>query len=261
MKRKWGQHFLFSSQIARRIVEAADLKNDDSVLEIGPGHGELTRYYADHVSEAVAIEIDPKFSAALSRRWGSTGRFRVITQDIRDLDFAALGMRRDPVVLGNLPYYVSKPTIRRLLDWGRFSRAIVTVQRELAVRLLAKPGDSEYSLFSVYFLLRAEGELLFNVEPSAFRPEPEVVSSVIRLRIRSSSRPNPPLLERLLRVSFASRRQKLLNNLKRGFKEFNSVRIARAMESAGIFLDARAQELAPEQFLVLAATLEEADVI
>lgn len=241
-----------SASIARRIVEEAGLAPDDAVLEIGPGRGALTQHYAGRVAQTLAIEIDPRFVDYLQSTWGDC--LRVFPLDVREVQWSRLAFERPPVVLGNLPYKISKPVIKSLLDWGGYKRAIIMIQKELAERLLAAPGQSAYSLFSVYFSLRAKGEKLFDVEPQAFKPPPQVMSSVLRLVPRPLA-PEPPELARVLRASFFSRRQKLLNNLRREWKTWEPGRIVAAIEKARISPAARAQEVSVEQFLELARNL------
>ncbi|MBI2070973.1 MAG: ribosomal RNA small subunit methyltransferase A [Elusimicrobia bacterium] len=248
MKRKWGQHFLASQETVRRIVEAAGISPEDSVVEIGPGHGELTRHYIERVRRAVLFEIDPRLAALLVERWGKDqGRVSVRQEDIRDADFAGLGFDRPPVVLGNLPYYVSKPVVSRLIQWGGFNRAILMLQWEVVQRLLSGPGESAYSLMSVLFQLKARAELIVKVEPSAFRPPPKVCSAVIRMVPVDSGMEATPRFERLLRAAFHSRRQKLINSLGHQLDLSKSELMERLM-ALGISPEARPQEVTPSDY-------------
>lgn len=256
MKRKWGQHFLASPDIARRIVEAAKISPEDIVVEIGPGHGELTGHYIERAAKTFLVEVDPHLAEKLTQRWKALGgRLAIINQDIREVDFTSLSLLKRPVVLGNLPYNVSKPILSWLINWGRFERAVLTLQKEVVDRLLAFPGDPAYSLFSVLFALRAKGEIILTLGPEHFRPRPKVTSVVMTMHPKTAPPGAGPALEKLLRAAFRARRQMMINSLTRNIPQVSKERLAEAMTASAIPLSARAQEVSGEKFLLLLANL------
>lgn len=256
MKRKWGQHFLASTDIARRIVEPALIDSQDVVVEVGPGHGELTRHYIERARKTFLIEVDPRLCEKLKDRWRSLGdRVIVINQDIREVDFKNLAPDKPPVVLGNLPYYVSKPIVSWLIEWGKFDRAVLMLQQEVVDRLVARPGDSEYSLFTVLFSLRAEGRVLMTVGPEHFRPPPKVKSCVIEVRPKKPAAVNFSSLEKLLKAAFTSRRQKLINSLARSLPGISKIDFEKALTASEIPVSARAQEVSGDSFIRLLENL------
>ncbi|MBI2841170.1 MAG: ribosomal RNA small subunit methyltransferase A [Acidobacteria bacterium] len=218
MGRKWGQNFLVSTQYARRIVDEADLSG--TVLEIGPGRGILTRELLTRGVAAVhAVEIDPRLCEDLSTST-SEPRLRLHRSDILDFDFDKLGEARSFVV-GNIPYQITSPLIERLLlEWHRWSGMVLMVQREVADRICGRPRTRNYSALSVMVSTFAHAARAFDVHRRHFRPQPQVDSTVIVLRMRER-----PLVEApadyaaFLKALFSQRRKKLSNSLKRLFEE------------------------------------------
>ncbi|MBI4669880.1 MAG: ribosomal RNA small subunit methyltransferase A [Elusimicrobia bacterium] len=250
--RKWGQHFLRSPETSVRIVEAAAIQAGDCVLEIGPGHGELTRHYAGRAAEAFLLEIDPILVQRLSCRWSAQkGRVKIIEGDARKFDFKTLAFSKPPVVLGNLPYYASKPILSKLLDWGGFDRAVIMLQLELCQRLLAQAGSSNYSALSVLFQLRASGgRMAMILEPEAFQPSPKVKSALICFSPNKSAA-GFDCLEKILRAAFFSRRKKLINSLAKSLPDFDKKNLAEIISSVGISPEARPQDVSPKSYVEL----------
>ncbi|MBI4369711.1 MAG: ribosomal RNA small subunit methyltransferase A [Elusimicrobia bacterium] len=260
MARKWGQHFLSNADISRRIVEAAQIAASDQILEIGPGHGELTTHYIEKVQKSVLLEIDPALAGRLRQRWALPDeRMAIIQADALEVDWAALGWLKPPMVLGNLPYYASKPLVMKLIEWGGFKRAVLMLQEEVARRLAAAPATSDYGLMSVLFQRRARGRLLFIVEKKEFRPPPKVQSAVIliepRLDGEISVDRDPSWFIAVVKAAFSARRQKMTNALARRFPKISKEQILSAMRDSGIPDDKRAQEVPPENFVSLSQKL------
>jgi 16S rRNA (adenine1518-N6/adenine1519-N6)-dimethyltransferase len=201
------------------LIGAIDPSPDQTFLEIGPGQGALTRALAPRVKRIIAVEIDRDLAAALPTR--VPGNVQVVTADFLDVDLAALlGSEPLPVrVAGNLPYNVSSPILFRLLrhaDEGRqFADATVMLQKEVADRLAAAPGQSGYGTLALQTGLSADVGRLLTLPPGAFRPPPKVTSAVVRLTFRP--RPvdvDPAAFERVVRAIFVHRRKTLLNALR-----------------------------------------------
>lgn len=218
-RKRFGQHFLEPAWVAK-LIEGLSPRPDDTFLEIGPGRGALTKPLAARVGRLVAVEIDRDLAAALPSQL--PGHVRIVQGDFLDTDLDALlaGERRPLRVVGNLPYNVSTPILFKLLgaaDEGRvFSDATVMLQKEVADRLVARPGTSDYGALAIQVALSADVERVLTLPPGAFRPPPKVTSAVVRLAFR----PRPVdvgdarTFERLVRGMFLQRRKTLANALK-----------------------------------------------
>jgi 16S rRNA (adenine1518-N6/adenine1519-N6)-dimethyltransferase len=217
-RKRFGQHFLEPAWVSK-LVDAVEPKPTDTFLEIGPGRGALTQVLAPRVARVVAIEIDRDLAAVLPARL--PGNVRVVEGDFLDVEISALIEGEPPPVrvIGNLAYNVSSPILFKLLDAcddGRgFIDATLMLQKEVADRLVASPGNREYGVLAIQVGLLANVERLFTLPPGAFRPSPKVTSAVVRLTF------HPPavdvgdrgVFERLVRGIFLQRRKTLLNAL------------------------------------------------
>ena len=254
--RRWGQNFLVDAGAAARIVAAAAVAPGESVVEIGPGDGALTRLLAATGGNLLAVEIDPLRAEALSRELAPFSNVAIAAGDALAMPIAerlaAHGLAAPAAVVGNLPYNVATPILRAAVrERGAVSRIVATVQKEVARRLVARPGSDDYGFLSVETAFFAGAEILFDLPPGAFRPRPKVVSAVVRLRPRE-----PPAagadLDRLLDVTsraFRFRRKTLPNALAGG----GSRAIwEEALAAVGKPPTARAEELSPEEFVALA---------
>jgi 16S rRNA (adenine1518-N6/adenine1519-N6)-dimethyltransferase len=248
-----GQNFLADPNLLDAIVRDAELGPEDVVLEIGPGEGVLTERLAEAAGHVHAVEIDRGLAAALEPvaglpnvdlHWGDAVR----------LDLA--GLRPPPTaVVSNLPYSVATPVILRTIEeLPGVERWTVMVQREIADRLRAEPGSRTYGSPSVLAQIATEVRLLRTVDPAVFRPRPRVESAVLRLQRRG---PGAGAATRtLVRGAFAHRRKSLARSLELAAPgRMDAVRAALA--EAGLRADARAESLSPEDFVRLAAKLEE----
>lgn len=220
-----GQHFLCDSRIAARIVAAAGLTADDTVVEIGPGRGFLTRRLAQRAGRVVAVELDARLCAELPARLGFPDNLRCVAADAREVDLSALaagdsgpGAAAGYQVIGNLPYYAANPIIRRALEAAPPpSLALFMVQWEVADSMTAAPGAM--TLLSVATQYYAEARLVCAVPPAAFRPPPKVRSAVVRLAPRPRPAVDTPDREAffaVVRAGFAAPRKQLRNSLSRG---------------------------------------------
>ena len=218
-RKRFGQHFLEPAWVAK-VINTIAPTTDQTFLEIGPGRGALTRPLAARAGRVVAIEIDRDLAASLARE--PIPNLRVLQSDFLEVDLeeALRGEPRPLRVAGNLPYNVSSPILFRLLgaaDEGRFcSDATLMLQKEVADRLVARPGRKEYGVLAIQVALRADVTHLLTLPPGAFRPPPKVTSAVVRLRFR------PPavdvgdsrVFERIVRGMFLQRRKTIANALR-----------------------------------------------
>jgi 16S rRNA (adenine1518-N6/adenine1519-N6)-dimethyltransferase len=216
-RKRFGQHFLEPAWVAK-LVDSLDARTGDTFLEIGPGRGALTAPLSGRVAKLVAVEIDRDLAAALPSRLPSV---RVVRADFLDVDLPAL-LREEhlPVrVVGNLPYNVSSPILFKLLhdaDDGRLlSDATLMLQKEVADRLVARPGSSDYGALAIQVALLADAERVLSLPPGAFRPPPKVKSAVVRLRFRPPSIDvgDRSTFEKLVRGLFLQRRKTVANAL------------------------------------------------
>jgi 16S rRNA (adenine1518-N6/adenine1519-N6)-dimethyltransferase len=269
-KPKLGQHFLASDSFAAQIVDALGDISQDTVLEIGPGRGILTSLLAKRVRRLIAVELDRVLAAQLRLRFGMFPNVEVIEADILSIDFDSLfgpkpGLRRpgiafqpEPVkVIGNLPYYITSDILLRLFDYSKyFETIVILVQREVADRIAAEPGSSDYGLLSATAQLYARVEKLFTLPPGAFAPPPKVHSTALRLTIAprqkelgldSDGHIKSGFID-FLKLSFGQKRKTLWNNLKSNYPE---PRLRAALAQAGVKPAARAETLTLEESAAL----------
>jgi 16S rRNA (adenine1518-N6/adenine1519-N6)-dimethyltransferase len=184
IRKSLGQHFLNDRRILGRIADALELSGSELVVEIGPGRGALTELLLARARHVVAIEYDRALAALLRERYASDSRVTIVERDVLDVSFGELA--KGPYVLaGNVPYYITTPIIFKGLTNPRPDRAVYLVQREVAERIVAPPGDREYGALSVNVQAVATAELLFRVSRGAFQPPPRVDSTVLRLTPRA----------------------------------------------------------------------------
>jgi 16S rRNA (adenine1518-N6/adenine1519-N6)-dimethyltransferase len=269
-KPKLGQHFLASESAARRIVEELGDISESTVIEIGPGRGALTALLAQRARRLIAIELDRVLAAQLRMQFAQTPNLEVIEGDVLSIDFDTIlgprpgfqrpGLTVEPErahVVGNLPYYITSDILLHLFTYRRhFSSLVIMVQKEVADRLAAKPGTSEYGLLSATAQLYARVEKLFTLPPGAFAPPPKVHSTVVRLTIE-------PRLEKLLvpeagfiqflKLSFGQKRKTLWNNLK---EEHDAGALKAALAETGIKPTVRAEALSLERSAALFRALQ-----
>lgn len=253
-----GQNFLTAAWVPERIALEAGLDEGTGVLEIGPGVGCLTVQLAKRAGRVVAVELDKHLEPVLAETLAESPNAEVIFGDVLKLELPALcaeklpGLR--PVVCANLPYNITSPLLSAFLDAGCFEELTVMVQREVALRICADPGTSDYGAFTIYVQWHAQPEILFDVSPGCFLPQPKVTSSVLHLTVRKA----PPcdvadekLFFRIVRASFNQRRKTLQNGLAAGLPGFTKDQIGTAIAACGFDERVRGEDLSIEQFAQL----------
>ena len=218
--KRLGQNFLVDAGVVRAIVDAADLSPADTVLEIGPGIGTLTQGLAESGARIVAVELDKKLPAVLAETLKGYDNVTVVPGDILKLDILRilnLGAGERFKVVANLPYYITTPILMALLEQHLpIERMVTMVQKEVAVRMTARPGSKDYGALSVAVQYHTDARIVMDVPPRAFMPAPEVTSAVIACRVRETPTVHPSdekLFFRLVRAAFGQRRKTLLNAL------------------------------------------------
>ena len=259
-----GQNFLTASWVPERIAAEAGVDGTAGVLEIGPGIGPLTQQLCLRAGKVIAVELDTSLRPILQKTVGEFANLELIFDDAMKLDLAALvrdrfaGLR--PMACANLPYYITSPVLTALLEAKAFESVTVMVQKEVAQRICAGPGTADYSAFTVFCHYHAAPEILFDVPPSCFLPQPKVTSAVITLRTRRSlpwEIRDEDLFFRVVRASFAMRRKTLVNGLAAGFPDRSKQALTDLLVSLGHRPEVRGETLSIEQFAAIANALSE----
>ena len=259
-QKKYGQNFLIDAHVLDKIIAAADVGPEDFVLEIGPGIGTMTQYLAEHAREVAAVEIDTHLIPILEDTLQDYDNVTIINEDILKLDMNALAQEKNqgrPIkVVANLPYYITTPIIMGLFESGvPVENITVMVQKEVADRMQEGPGSKEYGALSLAVQYYAKPEIVVNVPPSCFMPQPKVGSAVIRL----TRHEKPPvevedekLMFKIIRASFNQRRKTLANGLN-NFPDIHLPKevIQESILELGVPVTVRGEALSLEQFAKL----------
>lgn len=262
-KKRWGQNFLVNPGVLEKIVVAANLTAADTVVEIGPGIGTLTCRLADTAGKVVAVEVDRALVNLLKETLSGCTNISLVEGDALKIDFDALVAAADGAfpykVVANLPYYITTPLLTRLLT-GNFqvSLLVVMVQKEVAFRLVARPGTKEYGALSVLVQYKTEPELVAVVSRGSFFPAPEVDSAVVRLTVRSlapAAVSDEELFFRVVRAAFARRRKTLTNALAGSGLGLGRDAWPEVLARAGIDPMRRGETLSLEEFAAVTRAL------
>jgi 16S rRNA (adenine1518-N6/adenine1519-N6)-dimethyltransferase len=260
-KKGLGQHFLVDPNILNKVIRTAQVEEEDVVLEVGPGLGEMTLALAHQVKKVIAIEIDPALVAILKRKVKDYPNVEVVKSDILKVDFNQfLKEEGHPIkVVANLPYQISTPLLFRFIESKEaFSTLTLTIQKEVAERMVARPGRKEYGPLSVFVQLFLDISIRFFIKPSAFFPSPKVESAVVHMTWKEK-----PLIEtddeewfkRVVKACFGYRRKTLINALKHsGLPLPESIDLK--MEEIGIDPRRRPETLTIQEFASLAEALK-----
>ena len=247
-KKRFGQHFLKDPNTAR--IVASGVTKDDVVLEIGPGRGFLTGFLAERAGLVHAIELDPDVLPTLHEAVGGRDNVIVYEGDALRLDYSALAPAPTKLV-ANLPYNIASPLVLALLEEVDSIRTLrFMVQLEVARRMAAQRGTKDYAAYAVLAQLLASVRVLHRVPPTVFDPPPRVHSAVVEMD-RKSKPDGYQGIKRLVLGAFRSRRKRLVNNLPEPVRR----EAPRILQSLGYGPDARAEELAPEDFAALYAAM------
>ena len=258
VRKSLGQHFLNDRRILGRIADALELSGSELVIEIGPGRGALTELLLERARHVIAIEYDRALAALLRERHSGDARLTIIEHDVLDVSFGELA--KGPYVLaGNVPYYITTPILFKGLTNPRPDRAVYLVQREVAERIVAPPGDREYGALSVNVQAVATAELLFRVSRGAFQPPPRVDSAVLRITPRADPVIAPEEEDQFrafVQAAFGMRRKQMRRVL-RELWTLDAKNAERILDAVGVDPAVRPETLAPSAFssLLRARTL------
>jgi 16S rRNA (adenine1518-N6/adenine1519-N6)-dimethyltransferase len=262
-----GQHFLHDPAIAARIVDALE-PDSRTVLEIGPGRGIITIPLAGRARRLVAVELDRRLTDGLQAE-PALAQVAILQGDILD---RPLQDWLDPppegrfLLAGNLPYQITSPVLFACMDAReQIERAVLMMQREVAGRLVADPGNKTYGIITVLTALFARVEMIMTVGRGAFKPPPRVESAVVRIDMMSSplagvdgpGGPSSAWVTKIVRAAFSQRRKMLRNSIAAGLPHLRNEDILEGASSAGIDLSRRPETLSPEEFVALAGVLQE----
>lgn len=263
-QKKYGQNFLIDTTVLEKIINAAEITEEDCVLEIGPGIGTMTQYLAERAREVVAVEIDKALIPILQETLSEYDNVTVVNEDILKVDIEKLVAEKNggkPIkVVANLPYYITTPIIMGLFESHVPLNSItVMVQKEVADRMQVGPGTKDYGALSLAVQFYSEPKLVANVPPNCFIPRPNVGSAVIRLTRYAE----PPVavddekkMFTIIRASFNQRRKTLVNGLANAANlNISKEQIAQALEEMGISTAVRGETLTLEQFARLSNLL------
>lgn len=259
-----GQNFLTQNWVPREIAEGAGIDETCGVLEVGPGIGPLTKELCLSAKKVVAVEVDTSLKPILAETMAEFDNLEILFADVMKQDIAALvqekfkGLR--PMACANLPYYITSPILSMLLESRQFESVTVMIQKEVAQRICAKAGTADYSAFTVFCNYYAEPEILFDVPPSCFIPQPKVTSAVITMNTRKEP-PCPITDEKLffkvVKASFAMRRKTLVNGLAAAFGQFSKAELTEVLTHCGFSENIRGETLDIAGFAKIANRLAE----
>lgn len=254
-----GQNFLINEEVVKNIVGCSNIEKEDLVIEIGPGLGTLTKYLLEKAGKVICIELDTKMLQILEDRFSLYNNFELINNDVLKVDLKNIiekekteGKIKNVKIVANLPYYITTPIIMKLLEEELELESItVMIQKEVADRLIATPGEKNTGAitYSVYYY--ADSEAIMEVPNSSFIPEPEVTSKVIKLNIRKEPAVKPKDKEKMFKIikyAFMQKRKTLLNSLTNKGVFKNKTQGTEILNSLGIKENVRPEELTLEQF-------------
>ena len=264
-KKKFGQNFLIDDNILCGIVEAAGITKDDCVLEIGPGIGTLTQYLAESAGKVVTVEIDTSLLPVLEETLSSYDNVTVINKDVLKVDIDSIvseyNSDRPIKVVANLPYYITTPIIMKLFESGaRIESVTVMVQKEVADRMAAGPGNKDYGALSLAVAYHASAQSVMDVPPSCFIPQPGVGSSVVYLKkheYKPVTANDEKYMFEIIRTAFNQRRKTLSNSLSNNPSlKVSRQQVQAALTNMGIDEKARGEVLTLSQFAELSDILQ-----
>ena len=257
--KKLGQNFLIDGEVVEGIVKTANVSKDDLIIEIGPGLGTLTKYLLEKAGKVICIELDNRMIKILNDRFFLYHNFQIINEDVLKVDLKSLIKKekqnngiKNVKVVANLPYYITTPIIMKLLEEKLDIESItVMIQKEVADRLVAKPGDRLSGAITYTVSYYAEAEKGLIVPNNSFIPEPEVTSEVIKLTIRKEPAikvKNEELLFKIIKQAFSQRRKTLVNALASSEMFASKDEVIKLLNEIGIDEKVRGENLTLEQY-------------
>ena len=253
VRKRFGQHFLVDDFVIDDIIALIAPREDEHLVEIGPGCGALTALLHNRVARLSVIEIDRDLAASINERYGKQANFDLLLGDALKVDYGALQSKQKLRVVGNLPYNISTPLILKLIEFSvNIEDMTFMLQKEVVDRLVATPNSKDYGRLSIMVQSQADVSSYFEVGPTAFDPPPKVTSKLVRIAPQGR-RLTPAGLQHLAqctRIAFGQRRKTLRNTLGKKFSHD-------LLEDCGIDMARRAEEISVDTFCTLAQTLSD----
>lgn len=256
-----GQNFLIDGNIVRNICEAGGVSKEDSILEIGPGLGTLTEELALNAKKVVSVELDESLLPVLNETLENYNNIEIIHGDILKVDLGKIideKLGGGPIkVIANLPYYVTTPIIAKLIEEDlNIETIIVMVQKEVAERIVANPGNKQYGSLTVFINFYTDSEIVMRVPKTVFMPKPNVDSAVVKLTIKDKlPEVDRELFFKVVKSAFGKRRKTILNSLSSGELDLEKKDIKKTLEKVNIPSNKRAEELGIEDFVKISKSL------
>ena len=257
-----GQNFLIQPWVPEKITESAGIDRLTGVLEIGPGIGCLTKKLSEKAGKVVSVELDRSLAPVLEETIENCSNVEIIYADALKLDLRKIATERfgglRPVVCANLPYNITSPVISAMLKADCFETMTLMVQKEVADRICARAGETDYSAFSIFVQWYADPSILFDVPPGCFLPQPKVTSSVIRLVSLEEPRytvDDEELMFRLVKAAFGQRRKTLVNALSSAVHEVTKQELTESVTACGLGENVRGETLSIRDYCLLSDEL------
>lgn len=258
-----GQNFLINEETVEKIVEGANISKEDLVIEIGPGLGTLTKELLEKAGKVIAIELDKRMLEILSDRFNLYDNFELINEDVLKVDLKELINRnlemeemKSAKIVANLPYYITTPIVMKLLEENLPIDSItIMIQKEVADRLIEKPGGKNTGAITYAIYYYATAEEIYKVMPNSFIPEPAVESKVIKLTIRDKKPiniDNEEMMFKIIKYAFMQRRKTLVNSLENSKLFKDKKEIIYMLEKLGINTKIRGEALSLEDYANIA---------
>jgi len=263
LHKSMGQNFLTDMNITGKIVKLSNLDKTSGVLEVGPGAGALTKELTKTVQHVTAVELDKRLIPTLNDMFDDHKNISIIQGDILKLDINKIIYETMPGLIyhvcANLPYNITTPVITAFIEADIFESITIMVQKEVALRICAKPGTSQYGAFTVYTNYHTIPEILFDVPPECFTPKPKVTSSVVKMEVRKTKRlseEQKKFFFRVVRAAFEQRRKTLVNSLYASFSGiFDKEKISEIISTCGFDVRIRGETLSVDEFIKLSENL------
>lgn len=256
-KKSLGQNFLIDQNDIHKIVSALNPQPDETIIEIGPGRGALTKHLVESGANIIAIELDRDLIPLLQNQFKGYENFQIIEEDALQVDFSELAKFKEEQskikLVANLPYYISTAILQRLIEQREvFSEFVLMLQKEVVERITVKAGNSERGFLTVLVEAYCEAQKLFDVPPSAFRPAPKIWSSVVSIKPKVDIKiKNDELFREIISAGFMQKRKTILNNLKNLPQILYKIDVSKILSTTKINPQQRAEALTIEDWVNL----------
>lgn len=258
-KKSFGQNFLIDDSVLEGIVESANVTAEDTVIEIGPGLGNLTHYILEKNARVIAFEIDNDMIDILNDRFSNNSNLEIVNKDILKVDLLEYIKDKRVKIIANLPYYITTPITFKLLEYRKNIQSItIMIQKEVAERIASAPRSKDYGVLTINTNYLADVKKLFNVPNTSFIPAPNVTSSVIQIvpneeKEKSLGIKDENMFKELVKKAFSARRKKLSNSLcNTGIEGMTKQDIDNMILSIGLNPNCRAEEVSIEDYVKMA---------